>query len=655
MTASPARGPAGGDEVPAPRAVGPSGWEPVITCPDPLSEEEWLASVDATAAEGEPWWLEGDDPGPEARPGMGRFASGMPSDAMPGSPELARLADDVAGPDDRFGGISDDELVGVLCAWGRVESHAAARKYAAIAELARRRPASGSALAGAEQMPREWDEFAATELAAALAESRADAAGMLGLAYDLEVRLPATRAALRDGTITLEKAEIIAHATAVLDDDEAREAEGLVLGRAGKLTPDGLRSAIARAVMQVNPDKARKRRERGARQARVERWSEASGNAGLAGRELPPTAVLAADQKVSAWARQLRKAGLEGGMDALRARAFLDLLLGTDSRPPDPADPANASSQGGASGTGAGPGSQGDASGTDGNDKVGGNGGAGPDEAGSPVPGGQVPGGPGAGPGAGCLPAGFAGRVNLTVTLATLLGLADCPGELPGLGPIDPALAADLARAAARNPWSTWCVTVTDQDGHAIGHGCARPGPPGEATPAPGFTFTGEGRHGPPGTGGDGGYGTWRLSTGSGGKPDLLVTIHSLATDPCGHRYRAKGHDPGVMLRHLTQIRYATCTGPGCRRPSARADYEHNIPYEAGGLTCLCNGNPKCRFDHRLKQDSRWKADQRPDGALAWTTPSGRQWIAEPTRYPVWDGGPVAGRSVGSSPWPSGP
>jgi hypothetical protein len=43
--------------------------------------------------------------------------------------------------------------------------------------------------------------------------------------------------------------------------------------------------------------------------------------------------VLAADQRITAWARQLKKAGLDGDMDVLRARAYLDLLLGKDSRP----------------------------------------------------------------------------------------------------------------------------------------------------------------------------------------------------------------------------------------------------------------------------------------------------------------------------------
>ena len=65
----------------------------------------------------------------------------------------------------------------------------------------------------------------------------------------------------------------------------------------------------------------------------MERWAEDTGNAALMGRELPPDEVLAADQKITAWAHELKRAGLDGGMDELRARAYLDLLLGKDSRP----------------------------------------------------------------------------------------------------------------------------------------------------------------------------------------------------------------------------------------------------------------------------------------------------------------------------------
>jgi hypothetical protein len=204
------------------------------------------------------------------------------------------------------------------------------------------------------------------------------------------------------------------------------------------------------------------------------------------------------------------------------------------------------------------------------------------------------------------------------------------PGELAGLGPVDPWLARDLANAAAASPKTTWCVTVTDEQGHAVGHGCARPEPKSHRKRAgpgtrdgPGFSFTPTAEPG-----------TWRLRVPGTG-PDLLVSFDPIDTGECDHRFQAKGHDPGVKLRHLTQVRHATCTGPWCRRPATRCDYEHNTPYETGGRTCLCNGGPKCRRDHRLKQDPRWSVDQLPDGTFRWTTPTGRQYTTEATRYPI--------------------
>ena len=134
---------------------------------------------------------------------------------------------------------------------------------------------------------------------------------------------------------------------------------------------------------------------------------------------------------------------------------------------------------------------------------------------------------------------------------------------------------------------------------------------------------------------GVGGYGTWRFTTGIPGQRDLLIKIGPIPTGECDHRHQANGHDPGVMLRHLAQVRHAACTGPGCRRPSARCDFDHSIPYEAGGRTCAGNGNPKCRFDHRLKQDPQWHVEQLENGNVRWTTPSGRQYTTEPTRYPI--------------------
>jgi hypothetical protein len=662
-------------------------------------------------------------PGEHASPAAA-FGSGLALDIAPGCAVLAEFAGAVAGEDDRYPGATDDEIIGVICAWSRTEAHAAARKLAAVAEFIRRRPAKdsapndpaentapdpakaaaakddapqdpakaaaakdrtpqdpakaaatedgappdpakGAAAKGASQnpakggtaedaskrsaaedpagpakaaarMPEAWHEFAVEELSCALAETKPATEGLLDLAYDLAARLPGTMAALWDGVISQAKAGIISTATSALDPDEAAAAEKLVLDRAGRLTPPGLRAAIARAVMEVAPKKARKRREEAARQTRVERWMEDSGNAGLAGRELRPADVMAADQRINAWAKELRAAGLDGNMDVLRARAYLDVLLGMDSRPAPPTGkpPAAKPSTTKPSAT----------------------------KPSATKPSATKP------PAAGPLPAGFAGRLNLTVTLPTLLGLADRPGEAGMLGPIDPWLARDLAHAAALHPKTTWCLTVTDSSGHAVGHGCARPAPKDPRTPGtkqqkpssptgpdppggiqpracrpasptapdpwspnrPGFSFTAIDEHGPPG-----GYGTWRLSTGIPGQRDLVFTLGPVATDECDHRHEAPGHDPGVLLRHLTEVRHATCTAPTCRRPASRCDFEHNIPFETGGRTCMCNGGPKCRYHHRLKQDPRWKVEQPAPAIIRWRTPAGRLYSTEPTRYPT--------------------
>jgi hypothetical protein len=250
--------------------------------------------------------------------------------------------------------------------------------------------------------------------------------------------------------------------------------------------------------------------------------------------------------------------------------------------------------------------------------------------------------------------AGFAGRVNLTIPLATLLGLAERPGVMSRTGPIDPALARDLAAAAARNPRSTWCVTVTGPDGRPVAHGCGRPPPragPGDRDRRhPDRRDQGKqgqagtaARDGPayiPGNGpayipgdepGLAGSGTLRLNLGT---RDLVFAMESLA-GACDHRHQAAGHDPGLTLKHLTGILNACCTFPPCRRPEAHCDYEHSTPYDQGGKTCLCQAGPVCRHNHRDKQAPGWHLEQAGSrGWFRWTTPSGRNYLSGPTHYP---------------------
>ena len=81
-----------------------------------------------------------------------------------------------------------------------------------------------------------------------------------------------------------------------------------VLDRAGRLTPGALRAAIPRRD-GGRAEESEEAARGGAKFARVERWAEDSGNAALAGRELAPDEVLAADQRITAWAQELKTAG----------------------------------------------------------------------------------------------------------------------------------------------------------------------------------------------------------------------------------------------------------------------------------------------------------------------------------------------------------
>ena len=98
-----------------------------------------------------------------------------------------------------------------------------------MAELIRRRP--GPASEPALAAPGSFEEFTATELSWALADTRWAADSMLDLAQTLTVKLPGTYAAFRAGVLRQSKVEIIARAVAALDPRRSQEAEAKVLDR----------------------------------------------------------------------------------------------------------------------------------------------------------------------------------------------------------------------------------------------------------------------------------------------------------------------------------------------------------------------------------------------------------------------------------------
>jgi hypothetical protein len=375
-------------------------------------------------------------------------------------------------------------------------------------------------------LPDGWNDSLNYEIAAALAMGPVSAGNLAGLAWTLGARLPGIGRLLADGTLTRAKAKLIAATFEPLDEGEAARAEALLLpGLAGK-TYFQVERLAWRAALAVAPDVAERRRSRAERErARVTVFREESGAVGLSGRDLPAAQALSGHASVLARAGQYEASGAFPGQTAsgLQALAYLHLLNGVTAQAAiafartaaaESADGTGLDEdgqnedggnedwcgEGGADVHGDG-GSRGDDRGADGDggdpgrDSGPGDSGTRGDDRGPDGNGGDPGGGPGprGGDGRPGSPGG-AGKQSalpeLTVPLATLQGRAQRPGDSRLLGPLDPAMARDLAAAAARSPYTRWEVTIVDDLGYAIGHGIARPGrgrrqgprPPGPAS-----------------------------------------------------------------------------------------------------------------------------------------------------------------------------
>jgi hypothetical protein len=360
--------------------------------------------------------------------------------------------------------------------------------------------------------------------------------------------------------------------------------EDLILPRAGEMTTGELGSLCLRAVLQTDPQAARKRKEKALKDARVETWFEDSGTAALAGRDLPPAAVIAADKRIDAIARWLKTQGAPGTLEQLRARVYLAILNDQPihtllPHPMDHADDADTTNATAPEASSTGHDATDPASSSETNHAA-----AGP-SASSP----------------GAAAVGLTGTVHLVMPYDTWQGRSDNPGEIAGYGAADAGTCRDIARQMAATPATRWCITLTDRHGRPIGHGCARAGP------------------GPPGTA------AWLAA----------IIIHPIETSSCAHLKQSAGYQPSNLLRHIIKIRSRRCGFPGCRRPATRCDDDHSIPYHLGGKTCECNLYPLCRRHHRCKQAPGWHLDQPRPGELIWTSPSGRTYTKITEPYPV--------------------
>jgi hypothetical protein len=537
------------------------------------------------------------------------FAQNGEADTMAPGPLLGTIVYTVTGEDGAgLVGCDEDQLVGILSAGWRLEARAAWTQLAAIAAFAARRQARGGPAA----------EFAADELAAELHLTPLSAAEQMAYASDVTRRLPKTFAALGAGLIHPVHLRIIQDETFILKPEDAARADELLSQQAPGLTFGELRHAAHKLILKLDPEAALKRKEAAKRDTHVRPFREASGNAGMVGRELPSDEVLASWQHVEQRALDLRAAGVPGTLRELRVRAYLDLLQERDSRaqpapapvgspladPSLPADntaPADPSPPSADPGTGSSTGADDSRGGPYGPDSGSGSSGGSGDP---PDPDGPRP---ASGP-------SLAALVTITVPLATLRGQSDTPGRADGFGLLDADDARDLVAAAARHPRTRWCLTAVNPDGTAAAHGCAtgRHPPPGPAPTGPA----------PPGT------------APPGAPLPFTPVMLPVTRGPCDHPHAEVGYHPSRKLQHLIRARNARCTAPGCGRPAVRCDLDHTVPWDQGGLTCECDLAPLCRHHHRCKQADGWTLEQPQPGVLVWRVPNGRTYATTLTQYP---------------------
>jgi hypothetical protein len=532
------------------------------------------------------FWHHDDGP-----PGAG-FAAGGAMDTLPGGPLLALFT--ATATDLGEGGhaaLGESELIGVLCAWRRLSSWAAAGEADAITALTTRR-----ATQARERNAPTLAEHAGDEVAAALTLTSRSATLLMADARGLET-MPAVHELLATGQIDLPRARVFTGELGWLSPADARQIADQILPDAPRMTTSQLRRALHRAVLAFDPGAAEARKKTAAQDADVTIWTEASGNAALAARELDEADALAAHRRITAIARWLRQQGAPGTIGQLRAAACIAVLLGrapADLLPHDPAartGDAGAETAGGGAqahsehgpSTHAGPDDDGRRAGRTGT-------GIDPDSplatsAGPPV----------------------AGTIHLTMPLSAWTGQSQTPGEIAGYGPAPASTCRDLAAKLSQHPDTRYCLTLTAPDGQPLAHACAPrhgPGPPPSSAAR-----------------------AW--ATALAGQADYFET------GACAHPRQERHYRPSRHLNHLMAIRTPHCTQPGCAQPAHRCDLDHTVAYHRGGRTCECNLGPLCRHSQQVKQTPGWHLDQSTPGTYTWTLPSGRAYTTSPYRYPV--------------------
>jgi hypothetical protein len=351
---------------------------------------------------------------------------GWPWEGLTPGPELAAA---VAGIDPRE--LPGQARVGLLAAREALVGWASMLAADAMVATA---DAVSQAVTDAHGLTVRHESWIADELAAALHVAPSTALARLTTARDLIDTFPVIGQAVASGQLTISQARAITESLGPLGvhrDESGRlltdEVIEQILPTAGNYPPARLRERVRAAVVAVAPQEAAEARKRTVREeTKINFFTEAEVGMAYLGIHGAGVDILALRDAIRARAQVMRGVDAESAADvtdrtsgqwqvAAVMSAFGLLPIGM------PASPA---------------------------------------DLGHPAQDGSVPSG---------LPVAIPISVQVVMDLPTALGLADNPAIVPGYGPIDPELAAQLA---CDGEWRRW---VTDPiDGHLLDDGDRR-------------------------------------------------------------------------------------------------------------------------------------------------------------------------------------
>jgi Domain of unknown function (DUF222) len=531
---------------------------------------------------------------------------------LPPGAELAAVLDALSGA-----AVPNARRVEVLQARARLLAHDQARVFAELVELSH-----AVALADVEGERDEVVaraakrfEWAAHEIAAGLTWTPTAADRELGFATALVERLPLVQEALLQGRIDRGKARVF---TEYLDpaDGDVNEAQARRLCEqfvplAPGLTTKQLSDRLHRALQAIDPQLRRRRYERAVQARGVALYLDPrTGTATLVGNGLPPDEAAAAATRLDRLAEAAKRAGhpgtrpqisadlylsmLNGCFHGLSEQQIIDRLLAThrpeDDRDAEPVGPETGPSRDTDQGAGD----------------------------------------------------GIATRegIEVRIGLATLAGLDDRPGEIPGLGPIGAAVARTAVAAQRRG--AAWKFAIVDANGYLLLAGPLRRRPRTTGTRPPvvrggvvelHVTLEELQRHGT-----EPDLGVWA---------GVLAEIADAWADRDRFRRRLAAHPKarfarGALADHI-RIRDRNCCGPGCTRPARNSDLDHTREHHRGGETVEVNIGPACKSHHPDK-DRGWTLAQPEPGVFVWISPLGRTYRTrgEPIRPDLPDPDPTS-------------